>query len=850
MRFLRFFQNLVRRSRMERDLRDELASYASDLTRRKIAEGMDPEAAWRAAMVEIGGLEQLRESVRAERAGFALEANLWKPLQIAVRRLWREPGFTIVAMLTLALAIGANTAIFSIADYVLFRPLPFKDPDRVQILQMISHRDGRLYTMTPFQHLELINTHHSGLSEVAAMTSGRRILVTRDGLTEGIQTAEVTPNYFDILGVQAYRGRLFRPEDAGRASAVVTTYAGWMQRFGGDEGVIGRTVELGSSQVELLGVLPPDFLGPALFGRQAQVFRAVPFPESNAPGGAIFPIVRLEPGVSQEQANAETRALVAGLGAADSEKGNAHPVVNGVKEVLFPVGRRVMGLLLAASTLVLLIGCGNLGIALLVRCQRRVRETGVRAALGASRLQIVLPVLFESLIIGVLGALLAVGLTAALFDVLIRQVRPDTYGQLRVGVDLRVAMYSVVLGLAGGLIFAVAPAWRSAKLDVQALIQGREKGVVRRGRLGGPLILLQSALAVLLMVGAVRVGSSFIALLNQPLGFDPENVLFADFPNPNGVPYQSVIEALGRRPDVISAAATYQVPLDGRAPYSFVSKDGVGIQGAGTAPVLPGFFETAGMSLKQGRLLTWDDVRDGGQAAVLSESAARLIFGDQNPLGMTFETSGGPTFRVVGVIADTQRGSAAPAYVLPWGTQKPMELLVRTRGSGPTQLESIRREIATLVPGVPITIAWWTDQLSAIARYRDPRFQTLVLGTFGALALSLTALGIFGVSAFAMAVRTKEMGIRMALGAEGSSLVRMMVGQMLTPVALGLGVGLAASRWAGKLAETQFGLTAEPASGWMLAAAAGTVIGASLLAAYVPARKASRVDPVAVLRAE
>jgi predicted permease len=498
------------------------------------------------------------------------------------------------------------------------------------------------------------------------------------------------------------------------------------------------------------------------------------------------------------------------------------------------------------------MGCANLGIMLLVRGQRHVKETGVRAALGASRVQLVLPIFFEASIIGVAGAALAVAITALTFKLLLLQVPPAAYGNLAVGVDLRVALYALALGLTGGMVFAVVPAWRSAKLDVQALIQGRVERVLRRGRLGGPLVALQAGLAVVLVGGAVRVGHTFISVLNEPLGFEPGNVITAEFLPHADDGYTRAVEALAQRPDVVSAGVSYQLPLDGSAPYTFLAKDGTEIYGAGVAPVLPGYFETARIQLKRGRLLDWDDVRAGGEAAVIAESAARIVFGERDPVGQTFEVAKGPTFRVVGVVADTVRSPHVQpvAYVIPWKQKLPMKVVVRTRSANDAILADIKREVATLAPGVPINTQWWTDTLDALPRYRDPRFQTLVLGTFGGLALTLTALGIFGVTAFAVAIRLKEMGIRLALGAEGRSLARMMVRQALGPVGVGLVLGLVATRWAGRLAETQAGLIAEPMSAWVLVAAGATVAVAALLAAYVPARRASRVDPMVVLRSE
>jgi putative ABC transport system permease protein len=381
----------------------------------------------------------------------------------------------------------------------------------------------------------------------------------------------------------------------------------------------------------------------------------------------------------------------------------------------------------------------------------------------------------------------------------------------------------------------------------------------RRHVFGQPIIAVQVALAIVLVFGAVIAGRAFVSVLRVPLGFTHENVMAINF-GPNAdknrtlrAIYISAVQTLVRRGDVLSAGAGGSVPPDG-----FRAAEVVDISDnqrpAGIVYVLPGYFETLGIALVRGRLPAWEDVRSGTDVAVVAESAARALFPDRDALGGTFRSRQGRHFTVVGVVADVQgslsRTMDPPAYVIPTDDMtRGLTLVARMRSRQPGTLAEIRREIGALAPDSPVTGVWWSDSIDALTAYRNPRFQTLVLGTFAALALGLTALGIFAIVGFLVAARTREMGVRLALGASPRSLVRSMMRQALTPVAAGILIGVMATHWLRRIAETQlFQIDAhEPLT---LAAAAMTVAAAALVAAYLPARHASRVDPIVVLRAE
>jgi putative ABC transport system permease protein len=795
-----------------------------------------------------------------------------KDFQLAFRRLTKAPAFTVIAVMTLALAIGANTAIFSIADAVLFRPLPYSDPDHLYVLMSLDPKTGQRLRSVPFTYLQAITEHHRGLGQVG-LRGPTTMTVHRGGdEAEWMETIAVTPEYLRVLGIHPLRGRLFDAADVGQAgSSAVITYEAWQRRFGSDETLIGRSVRLGAEMRVVIGVLPPGVVFPATAlnflysptGRTEFLTLGLPpgptpnpdVPQVVSDGLADEAVVRLEPGVSVEQAQAEIDSLVAPL----QEGRTDRVVLVNPRAVLFPTGRPIMALLMVAAALVLLIGCANLANMMLARNRSREREIGMCAALGAARLRIVRPIVFETLIVGLASATVALLLTAASFDLLLRQVPPIAYRSASVRLDGRVAAFALTLGIIAGFAFAVIPAWWSARLDVLTLLKGRRMPVIRRRiAFGHPMVVVQVALAIVLAFGALIAGRALVSVLRVPLGFSPENLLVVNAqPNPFTMPdlrgfYIRAVETLGSRADVLAVGAGGSVPTDG-----FGRSEAVEISGdqrpVDALYVLPGYLETIGLSVLRGRRLTAEDIARG-DVAVLSESAARALFPGRDPIGATFNTRQGRQLVVVGVVNDVKRSLTRQldplAYVIPpHKMTRGMTLVARMRTRSVGALTDARREIGRLAPDVAVTAVWWSDSINASTPYRNPRFQTLVLATFAMLAITLTALGIFAVVSFAVATRIHEMGVRLAIGASPSSILRLVVRQALSPVALGLFTGLVATQMLKRIAEAQLYEVdvRDPAT---LATAAVTVLSAAFFAAYLPARRASRTDPATVLRSE
>ena len=787
--------------------------------------------------------------------------------RLAVRRLRNAPMFTAVAVVTLALAIGANTAIFTIADTVLFKPLPYADADRVYVLATLDATTGARSRGVQAAYLEAIDAHHRGLSEVGLRGPTTMTTHADRAAAEWMETFAVAPGYFRVLGVQAIRGRLFDARDAadpGRAA--VLTYESWQRRFGGDETIVGRAVKLGTETRDVIGVLPAGFIFPTTSlrflynptGRPEYLTATSPpwrdtTPKAPSPG-LEEAVVRLEPGVSREQAQAEIDALIRPLRAGRDER----VLLDSPRAVLFPAGRPVMASLVAAAALVLLIGCANLANMLMVRTRRREREIGLHAALGATRVRIVRPIVIETLILGVAAGVLALLVTALTFDLLLRQVPPVAYGNAYIRFDIRVAAFAMAIGILAGLVFAAVPAWRSSRLDVQALVQ-RRHGIsrYRRGVLGRPMIAAQAGMAIVLVFGAVIAARAFVSVLRLPLGFSPDGLIAINARPNSAAPgnardfYLQAAATLARRPDVVAAGAGGTIPTDGfRAPEAVDTP--AARRPVDVVYVTPGYFEAVGIPVVRGRLLTSGDM--DGDEAVVAESAVRALFPDRDAVGATFRTRQGRQFTVVGVVGDVQRSLGRPmpplAYVLPApDTTRGMTIVARMRNRGSSALADARGEIAALVPGTPVTAVWWTDAIDALATYRNPRFQSLVLGTFAVLALVLTSLGVFAAVAFTVATRTREMGVRLALGAPAQSLVRLVVRQAVMPVGLGILAGVVAVEWLRTVADAQL-FDVNTRDPLMLALAALTVAVSALAAAYLPARHVTRVNAMDVLRAE
>lgn len=790
-------------------------------------------------------------------------------LRVALRRLRNARGFTLTAVVTLAVAVGANTAIFTVADAVLFRPLPYAEPDRLFLLRIVWP-DGTRSSDVPYEYVQILQQHHTGIEGIALRSTPTfTSQPTPDG-AEWVETFTAAPDYFDLLGVKPWRGRLFAVADApdGPARAVLS-YDTWRSKFGGDETVIGTEQRLGSSRRLVVGVLPPGFIFPSaslLFrdrptGRVA--FATTAEPPSKGwtrktrnmlirGGLAVDAIVRLKPSVTLEQAQLQMNALLENVPPPQPRYADRVVVLEDVRSVVFPKGRQALVLLLACAGLVLLIGCANLANMLLARTHRVSRDLAIRSALGAGRLRLMRPVLIEALLIGAAAAAIALAATVAFQQTLLREVPPAAYGRAFVRVDMRVAIFAFAIGAGSGVLFALAPAWRSARLDVMFLLKRGSAGG-SGAAFGRSMIALQVAIAVVLFTGALAAVISLRAVLTAPRGYDATSVLMADAtPGPEvknlRMFYERVADRLVQRPEVIAVSAADRTPFDGiRTAERVVQPQTALIWHL----VLPGYFELLGMRVREGRLPNRHDV--SFEPVVLSVSAADRLFPGRFPVGEVVDAPMDRKGTVIAVVDDEHSYGelvGPSAYFVPREPRNAMTLLVKTRTESAEVLEGIRREIVSMVPPTePVLTRWMRDAIGDLDSYRRPRFQTVVLGSFAVLALALAWLGIAAIVAAYVAARTRELGIRLAVGARPRDIVRAVTRDTAQAIAAGVLIGAVGCYVVQRIALTQM-MDFDPVTPATLAAAVLGVTVVGLLAASLPASRAGRVDPLVVLRSE
>ena len=846
---------------------EELAQHVDDRYRDLLARGVPDAIAAEQAWSELDGHERLAREISTARRALMPDpvqdtskgrvGAFFDDLSFAWRRLRHAPGFAIVALVTVMLTVGANTAILSVADAVLFRPLPYADADAISIIQMLDRKTGKQFTNTPYAYLEAINDGCSSVSAVGLLESA---LSLREDSPEGLTWVSVmtaSANYFELLGARPARGRFFGDADAGAEDRVaVLSYSAWRTRYAGDESIVGRPVTIGTATFDIVGILPEGFIFPSARANPSVVTLAKPLVRG-AKGGTFYPIVRVAPGVSREAAQAEIASATA-LTSASLRQPTSVPALNDVRAVLYPVGQPIMRYLLAAAALILILGCANLANMMLVRGRLGLRETAVRLALGASRTRLIRPMLFEAAIIGIAGAALAVVFTSLLFDALLKQVPPAAYGRAPVGVDARVIGISLAMGVFGVLIFSIVPAWRAAGVDVLALLQRRSGRGGPRARLGRPMVAAQVAIAVAVVFGAAIAGRAFVTVLRTPLGFSADRVVEIGVFQPAGATdkrefYRTVVQELSRRPDVLAAGATGSQPFSRSTANEGARASGSTTFVAGIVFTLPGYFDVMSMPLLHGRSFTWDDVSGDPDAAVISVGAAKAMFSGREPIGETFDNGDGRQFHVIGVVGDVRTSfffeQPPRVYAIPAPQfRSGISVVARMRDRSDRVVQTLKSDLRAFSP-VGATVEWFGDRISADDAYRDPRFQTIVLTTLAALALGLTALGIFSVVAYLVAARTREMGVRLAIGASPQSLVALVIKQALLPVVIGLVAGLVLIKWLSRLAEAQF-FKVETHDPLIVVAVATTVILATVIAAYLPARRATRINPTEVLRAE
>jgi putative ABC transport system permease protein len=799
---------------------------------------------------------------------------------IALRQLRRGPGFALVATITLALGIGATTAVFAVVDAVMLRPLPFAKPEELVLLR--RERAGTVGTVeTTYPEYRELRDDARSFAGLAAVPSAMQPAVWTDGTSnEPLAAVGASGNLFDVLGARPMLGRALSVNDdrRGAAPVIVLGYAVWKRKFGGAGSVLGRRVEVSGTRFTVVGVMPRGFEYPRGSEAWVALVPAIDSLVDNRQIGFLNLIGRVRPGVSVTGARQEAERLLARSAASAGLPSTAQdpPRLTPIADELLGETRRGMVVLLAAAGLVLLVACANVANLLLARAATREGELAVRTALGADRARLVRQLLVEAMVIAGIGAV--VGLTACAVGrgAIGAMIPADLYRASAVEIDVRIAAFTAGLMVATTLLFGVLPAWRGTRVAPAAILRaasGRTTGSGSSRRTQRTLVAAEVALAVVLLIGGGVLLRSFARLSSAPLGFDRSHTLTAEVFLPDGTYgdagktrafFRDAVARVSGVPGVTAAAGVLLRPLAGPDGFDYpLSLEGSDAGAQRAQPlvnyeaVTPAYFEAAGIPIVQGRALSDADDEKAPRVVVVSAATARRFWPNASPIGKRLKwgapDSPAPWVQVVGVVAAARyrdpRVESLDVYV-PY-TQSPWKLnhlIVRAAGDPGALAASVRRAVAEVDPQARAVRVATVDELASVA-LRQPRFQVTLVGTFAALALLLGAVGIFGVVSFATARRTRELGVRMALGARASDVQLMVVGETLRTVGVGVVVGvLAAAGGARLLRGLIYGVSAtDPAT---FVAVPVIVVAVAVLAAAIPARRASRVDPVAVLRME
>jgi putative ABC transport system permease protein len=874
------FRALFFRSRMENELQEELRFHLEREIEENIVRGMSPEEARYAAIRGFGGVERVKEESRDVR-GVRFVEDLWQDLRYGARMLIKQPGFALIAVVTLALGIGANTAIFSLVNAVLLRPLSYREPDRLVSVQGTNPQKGFKIDRVSPADLADWREQNSVFEQLAASRDAQYNLTGR-GEPELIFGYRFSADFFQLLGVNPILGRTFLPEEdrPGSPRVVVLSQRLWQRRFGSDPNIIGQAITLNGEPYTVIGVMPPGFqhpkltelwtplaLDPSLMSDRRQRFLNV--------------VARLRPGITPARAQAQMEQIARRLEQQYPETNTGQKVrVIGLRENSVRDVRPALLLMSVSVGFVLLIACANIANLLLARATARRKELAIRLALGASRFRLMRQFLTESMLLSVLGGLCGLLLTFWSASSLLT-LAPNNIENLNIPkveeipIDGRVLGFSLLLSLLTGVVFGLAPAWRAAQPELTARLkeEGQSSATGSRGRrLQHLLVVAEIALALTLLIGAGLMIKSFLRLQQGTLGLDPRNVLtvqvflpqykYADHQKRRGF-VQSVSQRLEALPGVQSVGAINWLPLSGfwnSIPFTI---EGRPLPKPGEEPeaddriITPHYFQTMGVRLIQGREFTDQDRKGAPQVAIINETLARRFWPNENPVGKRLNLSDstrGTWWEIVGVVGDVKafgmdRETHADIYrPYPQIPFPIMAFTVRTSADPLSLVTAVRNEIWAVDKDQPLFKVLSMEQLAAES-ITLRRVSMLLLGTFAVAALILAALGVYGVMSYSVTQRTQEIGVRMALGAQTADVLRLVIRQGMKLVISGVALGLAASFGLTRLMERllfEVGAT-DPVT---FAVIAVLLTAVALLACYIPARRATKVDPMIALRYE
>ena len=895
LKFRRWFRSLGQRRAVKQEIDEELRFHLEQRMAESSAAGMSPEEAARAARRRFGNVQSIREECRDVR-GASFGETAFQDIRFGLRILRKNPGFTAVAVLTLALGIGANTAIFSVVNAVLLRPLPYPEPS--QLVQLRAGRPGKPSTDIGSATFVEVKAQSQSLARIAAYTDGDMTL-TGAGAAERVVAGAVTADFFPLLGVHPALGRNFtREEDTPNGpKAVILGHGLWQSRFGGDPDILDRTITLNQESYTVVGILPARFQYPEPF----QLWTPLAMGESGAGTFGTYgegmwllkAIARLKPGVPLERAQTELRTIAQrvqppqpaggrGEGGRRSERrggGGGDSVLALVSLHEQVVGDVKGGLLvlLGAVALVLLIACANVANLLLTRAASRQREMAVRAALGAGRLRVARQLLTESVLLSLAGG--GLGLLLAFWGV--RALGqwsgaslPSMHG---IGIDGWVLAFTLGMSVITGLAFGLAPAVQTWRTDVNTALkeEGRSETGGHRKSLRHLLVVSEVALALVLLIGAGLLIKSFSRLMEVNPGFRADGVLTFQVTLKEGKSpaqkvhfVQQIIERLKALPGVHAAAATDSLPLtdvarispadiEGRPPIDFSNVRPGEVIPVSRPTVTLDYFNAMGIRVRKGRAFTLQDARAPAESVIVNEAFEKHHFPGESAVGKRIRLRAGPAQRwqtIVGVASDVrQKGLAGDVMLEVYspeleGVEDGLSFVIRTSGEPAHLISAAREAVAGVEPNQPIHNVMTMEQRLANTT-TSRRLNTALLGSFAAVALLLAVVGIYGVMSYGVTQRRREIGVRMALGAQRTDVLSLIIRGGLRLTLLGVAIGLAGA-FALTRSLSSLLYSVKATDPWTFLSVAVALTGVALFACWLPARRAARTDPMVALRYE